>query len=272
MADNWDALVLDNYSAVMPLTWRKKMGVRYLYQPAFMQQGGIFMRTQLDIQTQKEFLSKATAVFKFAEITLNSMNATPDHPSFEIGLRCNYLLRLDKGYEATKKNFSFNFQKNLRRANNGKLSCEFTDNYSSIISLYKDLYGSRLKSFAQNDYDNILKVCCKAATTQRVIALHVKDLEGSVVAGAVLLCEKKRVYNLVSAVTKAGRTLRANFLLYDELILSLSGSDYILDLEGSDHPGIAAFYESFGPVKETYSFIRYNNLPAIIKWLKSMVR
>ena len=31
----WDALVLDDYAAVMPLTWRRKYGTRYLYQPAF---------------------------------------------------------------------------------------------------------------------------------------------------------------------------------------------------------------------------------------------
>ncbi len=41
-AGQWDALVLDDYQAVMPLTWRSKFGIRYLYQPAFTQQTGIF--------------------------------------------------------------------------------------------------------------------------------------------------------------------------------------------------------------------------------------
>jgi len=35
MARHWDALVLNDYEAVMPLTWNKKYGFYYLYQPAF---------------------------------------------------------------------------------------------------------------------------------------------------------------------------------------------------------------------------------------------
>ena len=31
MAKNWDALVLNDYDAVMPLTWNKKYGMQYLY-------------------------------------------------------------------------------------------------------------------------------------------------------------------------------------------------------------------------------------------------
>ena len=30
MARNWDALVLNDYEAVMPLTWNSKFGIRYL--------------------------------------------------------------------------------------------------------------------------------------------------------------------------------------------------------------------------------------------------
>src|ERR1700722_19967131 len=42
MAKNWDALVLNDYEAVMPLTWNKKYGIHYLYQPAFTASLGVF--------------------------------------------------------------------------------------------------------------------------------------------------------------------------------------------------------------------------------------
>lgn len=48
MAVNWDGLVLGDYEAVMPLTWKKKWGIKYLYQPAFFQQGGIFSSKKLN--------------------------------------------------------------------------------------------------------------------------------------------------------------------------------------------------------------------------------
>ena len=34
-AKNWDALILNDYEAVMPLTWNKKYGIYYLFQPPF---------------------------------------------------------------------------------------------------------------------------------------------------------------------------------------------------------------------------------------------
>ena len=42
MAKHWDALILNDYEAVMPLTWNKKYGIAYLYQPFFTASLGIF--------------------------------------------------------------------------------------------------------------------------------------------------------------------------------------------------------------------------------------
>jgi hypothetical protein len=35
MAENWSALVTGDYLYVMPLTWNKKFGIKYLYQTVF---------------------------------------------------------------------------------------------------------------------------------------------------------------------------------------------------------------------------------------------
>src|SRR5579864_8810325 len=63
-AGQWDALVLDDYEAVMPLPWRRKFGIRYLYQPAFTQQLGIFSKTPIPVDS---FLAEAKRHFRFAE-------------------------------------------------------------------------------------------------------------------------------------------------------------------------------------------------------------
>ena len=42
MANNWDALVSGDYELVMPLPWRKKYGVYYLYQPFLTACLGVF--------------------------------------------------------------------------------------------------------------------------------------------------------------------------------------------------------------------------------------
>jgi len=45
----WDALVWGNYEFVMPIPVGNKYGIRYLYQPVFSQQLGIFPSPDLDI-------------------------------------------------------------------------------------------------------------------------------------------------------------------------------------------------------------------------------
>ena len=40
MADNWTGLVFGDYNAVMPVAWRKKLGIKYCYTIPFVQQLG----------------------------------------------------------------------------------------------------------------------------------------------------------------------------------------------------------------------------------------
>src|SRR3954465_4726 len=42
LADNWSGLVINDYTAVMPIVWRKKWGIRYTYDAPFIQQLGLF--------------------------------------------------------------------------------------------------------------------------------------------------------------------------------------------------------------------------------------
>ena len=42
MSKQWDALVLNDYEAVMPLTWNRKYRISYLYQPFLTAQLGVF--------------------------------------------------------------------------------------------------------------------------------------------------------------------------------------------------------------------------------------
>src|SRR3954449_9121354 len=42
MADNWSGLIMNDYAAVMPIIWRRKWGIRYVYNAPFIQQLGLF--------------------------------------------------------------------------------------------------------------------------------------------------------------------------------------------------------------------------------------
>src|SRR5688500_2956885 len=73
MCDNWDALVLNDYEAVMPLPWRKKWGVTYLYQPLLVAQLGLFGKG-ITKGMFLRFLNAIPKIFKFLDYQLNAGN------------------------------------------------------------------------------------------------------------------------------------------------------------------------------------------------------
>src|SRR5687768_17286505 len=64
MADDWCGLVLNDYEAVMPLPFRKKFGMRYVYQPAFIAQLGVFGGNG-NKDTYDAFLNAIPASFRY---------------------------------------------------------------------------------------------------------------------------------------------------------------------------------------------------------------
>ena len=96
MADNWDALVLDDYEAVMPLTWKKKYSILYLYQPFLTAQLGVF-GTTMSTELLERFIQRIPVKFKYIDIYLNQQNVF-SIPKFDLYKRSNYILNMDKPY------------------------------------------------------------------------------------------------------------------------------------------------------------------------------
>jgi hypothetical protein len=109
---------------------------------------------------------------------------------------------------------------------------------------------------------------CKSYQQQGRLIIREALADNEIIAVAVLLKSNNRLYNLLSGVTAAGRKNKANHFLYNNIINEFSNKPMIFDFEGSDLPGVAFFYRSFGPKEEPYDFIRWNNLPWPLKWLK----
>src|ERR1043165_4983232 len=61
VAENWDALVWNDYEAVMPLVWLRKLGIKCLYQPYYCQQLGVFSAEALPAETITQILEAIKA-------------------------------------------------------------------------------------------------------------------------------------------------------------------------------------------------------------------
>src|ERR1051326_1373939 len=114
MAKHWDGLVLNDYEAILPLTWNKKFGIHYLYQPPFTASLGIFGQN-LNEEINKQFIQGIPKKFKLIEISLNSGNSMGAPLPFLIS-RTNYILSLDKIYNDLYKGYRENHQRNIQKA------------------------------------------------------------------------------------------------------------------------------------------------------------
>lgn len=69
VADRWDALVMDEIFCRMPLVHKKKYGLKYIYQPFFTQQCGVFSTHGVDADLLQKFISSIPR--KFIRVSMN---------------------------------------------------------------------------------------------------------------------------------------------------------------------------------------------------------
>ena len=265
--NSWDALVLNDYEAVMPITHRKKYGIAYLYQPYFLQQAGIFSAKKIHKAMVDNFLSTIQQHFKFAEINLNYANTFLGDKNIKCVAKNNFILPLNDTYKKISAKFSSNFVRNIKQANKQNFTYEKVEAADELIDLYKKLYGARFTSVKESDY-KALKLNCKTLLANNNIILRKASINGKIYAAIILLKDAKRLYNIAPSVSEEGKKLSANHFLYNSIIEEFAEQDLILDFEGSDIKGIANFYESMSPINEKYVSIKYNNLPKLVKLFK----
>lgn len=262
MATHWDALVFGNYEAVMPVTWRRKYSITYLYQPAFIQQGGIYSAAPLPEDVIRSFLIKLMEKFSFAEIALNFGNTIENINPISIRKRNNFTLSLENDYASIQSQFHPSIKRKLKSLLNLPLRYESTDRYEQAIELYQKLYGHRIKSVKNIDYTHFTELCAKLWAENRLVVRSVYSTDNNeLLAQVLLLKDKNRLYNIIPCVTEQGKQLLANYYLYNELIKEFTQQSLLLDFEGSDIPGVAFFYEKFAQDNQTYPFVKFNRLP-----------
>ena len=93
--------------------------------------------------------------------------------------------------------------------------------------------------------------------------------KGELIASCVFVYSHNRAYYILVGNHPDGRTIGASHMLVDAFIKDNAQKKLLLDFEGSDIPGLAFFYSSFGAQEENYAAIRLNRLPWYLKWLKA---
>jgi len=260
VCDHWDAVVCNNYESVMPLPWKLKWGVRYLYAPPFMQQLGLIDNTAgVDLQ---EAIRVVKNKFKYGDILFNFTNVLPG--SLE---KTNFILDLDRPYSEIEKNYSGDLKKNLKAVKKDSLLFSFAPNIEEVIGAFKKEYESRM-GIADNDYKRFCTLCLQLEKKGMAFGRKVENDKRETVAVALFLKDGKRIYNIMNTTTAAGRGAKANHYLLTEVIKEFAGQPLLFDFEGSDLPGVKEFYFNFRPAYQPFFHYHFNRLPWPLRFLK----
>ena len=261
MCDNWHAIIVNDYESVMPVPWRKKAGIRYAYQVPFIQQLGIIGSAGAEnamLQHLYKFVKYGDYIFNFNNHIL--LSALPLHAS------TNYVLDLsDKPF--LKDHVSTGFMQSLKKplASNyvfGAIPAE------TAIDIFRENYIAVASAISNEQWKCFMNLTQCLVQQGQAFAWQVTGNDNAPFAVALVLQYGGRVYNILNAVTPAGRANGANYLLYYQLLSQYARKPFLFDFEGSDLPGVKAFYQKFGPVNQPYYSYHFNNLPFPLKQLK----
>lgn len=265
MSKNWDGLVMNDYEAVMPLTWNKKYSFNYLYQPPFTASLGVFGNAVSE-QLVKKFLEAIPSKFRLIEISLNHQN---NFPSVISGYypRVNYVLALNQSYEEILKGYRDNHKRNSAKAMQSGCKVSHEISVDEIIRINQDQlkYTDGIKMKGYPDFKKLygfLKSKGQAKT------YAITDVTNKVLASAVFFFSHHRAYYILVGNHPDGKPLGASHALIDAFIKEHAGQQLLLDFEGSDIRNLAFFYSGFGAKEEIYPGIRINDLPWFVRLFK----
>ncbi len=260
----WDALVWGDYEYVMPLPVRSKFGLKYIYQPLFSQQLGIFPKPSKQVaETFYRFLAEKV---KYSDINLNSENfVIQGIKGLEFLPRQNYLLDLQYNYKSLERSFATNTKRNIAKAKGNNLQ------YVTGISLDEFLTFKKanlVDPVSKKELEKLKSIISFGRFKQMGEIFGVYSGINELCA-AVYFCRwKNRVIYFNAASSPEGKNLGAMYFLVDNFIKENAERDLILDFEGSMIPGVARFYSGFGAIPETYHQLKLNRLPLLLRWLK----
>lgn len=257
VAEHWSALVMDGYRYLMPLVWKRKWGIAYLYQPYYTQQLGVFSREHVDPTIITEMISGIPGKFRMARIHFNAQNMVSQSRSIEVTDRTNYILSLNGDYKEISASYSTNTRRNIKKGLSFGTSIRKDISCRELIDLKRkndvvvraEREYSRLNDLLETIMKNNAGVIYSTGTGENLNA------------AAFFAFSSTRAIYLLSVSDETGKEQRSMFRIVDAFIRDHSGSGLTLDFEGSNIPSVARFFSGFGATKEIYQAVMFRRFP-----------
>jgi hypothetical protein len=261
VAENWDALVWNDYEFIMPLVWLRKFGVPCLYQPYCCQQLGVFGNNPTETLLN-QFLHETINKYHYIHINLNP-SVELVRNKFHLFPRKNLLLNLNNPYSVLAKAYSENHLRNISKA--GKTGLRFSETEVKTFQKFYFQNINRTKENFQPKHEKIVEKLTETVIEKKAGKIYsVSDKDNHLVAACLFLFHKNRIINIINTSSAEGKKNGASHFLFDQIIRLHVTQNLFLDFEGSSIPGVARFYEGFGAKTEMFYQLKTNFLKQIL--------
>lgn len=287
VSPGWAALVkLDaqgRYVAGLPLPVQRKFGIRFLKQPLFAQQLGLFSLLpptaadwqQIGEQLRREFRFITRYSFNTDNIDAISnivpLGAAAAWAGFETTTFHTYYLPLRPAHAQLVAAYKPNRRWRLNRARRQGLHLEPGTDLNPLVRIFDEHTAPTIYGVIGEEYEyRILRALYAEASRRGMARLwQARTAAGEVVAMLMLFEFKGRLTYIFNASTPAGKAAGAISLLLDTVFSRYAGQPLCFDFEAPEVASVAHFYASFGSTKMPFLTISLNRLPWPLRQLKA---
>ncbi len=250
---SWEAIVMGDYEAVLPLPVFVKFGIPMIITPLTIQQLDIYSTINLSKEQSLEIINAIPKRFKRIHITSQNQifSAFPFGVKPKIKQKINLILPLNKHYEILHSAFSNSHIKGIKRAQKENFVLQYSTKATECVDFFKSNVGSKI-SLPNSYYIQIEKIISAALQHKSGKIYQVVSPTHGIMAMSFIGIYKNRIYDLLSSSSPLGKKKRAMFFLIDQIIQEYSNREVIFDFEGSSIAGIADFYKGFGAIEDPY--------------------
>ena len=263
----WEALVAEDYTYVMPLPVKQKWGIRYLIHPIWVQQLGIYSASNVTAEIFNAFHRRIPyLMYDFNVNYLNYAVASDKAKS----VKTNLIIPHSENIDPIRKQYNSNTRRNIAKASKCGLEIReaFIDEFVTLWqaenqSMRWDLHATiRPLVEAALSYSQFSILSSKAqrpsVLNSQFFTPHLFGVycEGRLVASLFGMQTRGRFIYLIPVSNREGKGCCAMFALVDHIIETICCPQGLtFDCEGSMIEGVARFYRGFGAVEQPYASI-----------------
>ncbi len=266
LSNNWSAIIIGDYEALLPLPWNSKWGIKYYEAIPFIQQLGLI--GTIDASQISIILDLIVGFAKYGDLFFNFSNLALAKSVPSVA-KMNLVLDLKQDYGAIVQYYKKDLKNNLEKAQKFQPVYLVSHNIAKKLTEYQHQYNNRFNWIDKRDFKHLAQVLAfYQSKDQCIIRELIDQTTNELLASAILLKDEKRLYLLINTITALGRTQSSNHFLIDRIIREFANTNFVLDFEGSEISGVQEFFKNFHPVSQPYFHFHHNQLSWPLKLLK----